>query len=260
MTDISRTLADLQAYRQAHCRDAGDLEAADRLVLGMVEERLTFSTIDAADCGAPVGGMMKTTKARSMVRRILNRVLRQRARERAIAASGEEGTPAWSVDMHAVMWSALRHNGVNPALAALLDRNVGTWDALKRGAKGTGIRVGDANLIAGRVSIATLSGIAHPTDDAISFHQTPMSLQQCMTVRNMQIPDTLIAALPGRPVGDVVRHPALLGAEHVHIVEAHLSVDVLTLGLEDVRVTPAPPPHDADWLRFPWEERDPGTD
>lgn len=249
---IAEALEEIRAFAMAMCEAADDPGACDRLRLNRTDSRLTFSVIDAETCGASISGFLKPGRAHIMVRNALNRILRQRARMDAIAAAGDapDGDPAWSIDIHPVTLSVLIHGGVNPALCALLERQAGPDNALKRAAQGGPLRIGDARLISGRVSISTISGNGHPTDDVVNVYENTQHLQTVMI--RQQLPATVVAGLPGRLLGDVTDHPMLAHALGVRIMAAQCSGDVLTLDMEDERVTLAPAPGGAPWLRFPW--------
>lgn len=254
---IRGDLERMRTFAQSFCDEAGDPEAAMRLVLNATDTRLTFSTIRGGDCGASISGFLKPERAHIMIQTALSRILRQRARDRAILASGDTGVPVWSIDIHPIAYAAIRNGGINPIFIAMLADGDMESNQLKRASTGTSIRVGTAGLIAGRASIATISGNGHPTDDAISFHEASVTRMQQMIVRDVVLPDTVLASLPGRRIGDVVSHPLLEGAENTPIRSASMSGDVLHVEFEDVRRTLYPAPGGADWLRFPWNvERD----
>jgi hypothetical protein len=249
---IAGALDDIRAFAAGMCEEAGDPGALERLRLDRTDTRLVFQVIDAEACGSSISGFLKPGRAHIMVRNALNRILRQRSRERAIVEAGETpgADPAWSIDIHPVTLSVLIHGGVNPALTALLERLAGPDDALKRAAQGGPLRIGDAKLVSGRVSIATISGNGHPTDDVVNVHENTQYLQTVMIRQGL--PDTVVAGLPGRLLGDVTDHPMLARALGVRIMAAQCNGDVLTLDMEDERVTLATPPDGAPWLRFPW--------
>jgi hypothetical protein len=195
---IAGALDDIRAFAAGMCEEAGDPGALERLRLDRTDTRLVFQVIDAEACGSSISGFLKPGRAHIMVRNALNRILRQRSRERAIVEAGETpgADPAWSIDIHPVTLSVLIHGGVNPALTALLERLAGPDDALKRAAQGGPLRIGDAKLVSGRVSIATISGNGHPTDDVVNVHENTQYLQTVMIRQGL--PDTVVAGLPGR--------------------------------------------------------------
>ena len=240
------TLDEVRAFARTLCEEAGDAEAMDRLKLSLPGNRLSFGVVEAASCGASIAGYLRPGRERATIANALNRILRQRARDRAIAASGEEGTPAWSVDAHPVVLSALAYAGVHPATLCMLGEAVGPSNPLQRMARGPTPRFGDARLVAGRVCVATIAG----DDLPFSLHEDN-DRQQCLSFQ-LQLPEAVVAGLPGRPLGDVVDHPLLALALGVRILRAHSFDGNLVLDLDDERRTLAPAPGGADWLRFPW--------
>lgn len=248
---IEDALAEIEAFAIEMCRAAGDPAAYSRLRLNHTGSRLTFAVIDADSCGASISGFLKPGRAHVMVRNALNRILRERSRNDAILKAGNYGTtPPWSVDIHPVSFSFLVDAGINPALCALLEPRVTPDTALHRAAEGSSIRIGDARLVAGRVSISTISGRGHPTEDIVSVHEDTQRQQHVMI--RQALPHTVVAGLAGRRIGEVTDHPALARAANIRITEAEANGDVLTLGVEDIRMTLAEAPDGTPWLRFPW--------
>ena len=98
--------------------------------------------------------------------------------------------------------------------------------------------------------MATISGNGHPTDDLVNVYENTQRLQTVMVRRHL--PDTIVAALAGRRLGEGGDHPAFALAANVRIMAAQCHDKVLTLEMEDERMTLAPAPGGADWLRFPW--------
>lgn len=258
MSGVGFDLRATRAFVRDICEAAGDPGAADRLLINDAGTRLTFTTVDAGACGASIAGFLKPERASATIRTALSRILRQRARDRAIIASGDTGLPVWSIDIHPLALAVLRNGGVNPIFVAMLTEGNFERNPLRRASEGTSIRVGNAGLVAGRATIATITGNGHPTDDAVSFHEGTVGRTQWMTARNLILPDTVLAALPGRRLDEVVSHPLIEGAGHVRIASVETSGDVVQLEMEDVRVTLHPVPEGLeDWLRFPWNPSEP---
>lgn len=249
---MQQELEDLRAFAQGMCIAAGDPGAMDRIVLGATATRLTYSTIDGPSCGATISGLLRPDRARIAVRTNLNRILRQRARDRALAASGEEGVPAWSVDIHAVALAALINGGVNPALIPLLGPMDMERNVLSRASEGTSIRIGKAGLCAGRVSISSITGGGPRADDTVVLYETSITREQVVMVRTQTHPDIVVDTMAGRRLGEIVEHPLLKGAETTRIAAVEPGDGILNLTLADERITLAPPPGGENWLRFPW--------
>ena len=254
--DVQSWHAEMHSLSTRICDEAGDPHAVDRLRLDVCDQRLVFSVLDAAACGASISGFLspaRPDRAERMIRQSLNRILRQRARDAAILAAGDGPDPAWSIDMHAVAFAVLRNAGVNPALVALHDPGETEHGPLHTAAERTDIRIGRVELRAGRASVVTISGRdTHPTEDKIFFYEGTMGGEMHVGVRGVEMPVGMMPGLSGRRLGEIVTHPLLEGCEKAVVVSAEANDDILTLRMAEQRRTLCPPPVPADWLKFEW--------
>jgi hypothetical protein len=251
VADPSDQLEDARAFALDYCTRHGDPEAAARLRIELPERRVVFSIIDAASCGSSISGFLRADRQEATLAEALSRIMRQRARDRALKLSREDGTPAWSIDIHALAWTILRNAGVNPLLLAFHgDRTADGRSGFDRAVDVSPISV-EAEIRAGRVSISALSvRSGRGIDDRLVYSEglSPPRL----ILLGQTIPDTAGAALVGRPLGELVDHPLLENADEVCVVRTVNDDGNLEIELKDERRTLAPPPHDADWLHFAW--------
>jgi hypothetical protein len=253
---LERRLEEARAFARAYCARRGDQGAADRLILRKGDGRVVFSVVDAESCGSSISGFLNPDRQERTLARCLSRVMRQRARDRAIAASGETGSPAWSLDVHVAALSALWHAGINPLLLATHDPRGRPGDSgfdQAVAASPVSVRV---EIRAGRVCLPALS--VRPDadmDDCIAiFDEAGAGDAPSLMVRGRTLPDTVALSLAGRRLGEAVDHPLLDLAREVGIRRVDPGSDHLVVTLADDRTTLAPPPPGIapDWLRFDW--------
>lgn len=260
MADPSDQLEDARAFALAYCTERGDPAAADRLRIELPGQRVVFSSVDAARCGSPISGFLKPERQERTLATALSRILRQRARDRALAASGEIGSPAWSMDIHPLAWVMLCNAGVNPLLLAGYETMpTDERTEFDRAISSSPILV-TPEIRAGRIFTPAIGVKAdHGMDDRLLFHE-PGALGGLprLHIRSMAVPETVAFAMSGRPLSDIVDHPLLdmTCADIGEIVPLGISMGDrgLIIDLPDDRMTLAPPPPgiEIDWLEFPW--------
>lgn len=261
MADPSDQLEDARAFALAYCVDRGDRGAAERLRIDLAGHRVVFSTIDAERCGSSISGFLKPERQELTIATALSRILRQRARDRAIAAAGETGSPAWSMDIHALAWTMLCNAGVNPLLLAGLermptdDRVTGFREAVSRSPIFVTPEIRAGRIFTPTIGISAGSGM----NDGLFFYESgALEGPPRLHIRDVSAPQTMVAALGGRPLHEIVEHPLLKTTGDIvgKIMSLRTSGDgdTLTIDLPDDRRTLAPPPSGIDpvWLKFPW--------
>lgn len=255
VADPSDHLEDARAFALAYCTRHGDPEAVDRLRIELPERRVVFSVVDAARCGSSISGYLRADRQEATLAQALSRIMRQRARdralERALERAHENGSPAWSLDIHSLAWTILHNAGVNPLLLAFHDdRSADGRSGFDRAIAASPISA-EAEIRAGRISISALSvRRGHGISDRLIYSEglSPPRL----IVLGLNLPDTAGTAFAGRPVGELVDHPLLEGADDIRMVRTANGDDSIEIELEDERRTLAPTPDGADWLRFAW--------
>lgn len=257
MADPSDQLEDARAFALDYCTRHGDPDAVQHLKLDLPEGRVIFAVPEHRRFGCSISGFLRADKQETMIARALSRIMRQRAREKAIAAAGETGDPAWSLDIHVLELAALWWAGVNPLLIATDgQQSTGGVDAAFAGSPITAL----VEIRAGRVSIPALS-IKHDSgaDDRLGLYEPePYGGAPVLMVIGHTIPDTVAAALTGRPLAEIVAHPLIdtLAELQIELAAGRIvSTDGnLLMHMADDRTTLAPPPRGIapDWLRFAW--------
>jgi len=259
MSGMKHELARLQTFARDYCRDLGDEDAADRLRLTLDDstQRIIFSNLDGNTCGSSISGFLNPARQDETIVRSLSRILRQRARERMIEASGETGTPAWSIDIHRTTRMVLYNAGVNPLLLIEMHRRrQDSPTTLEEAITASPIHMTPERR-GGRIvacAIAVESG--RDMDDRLTlFDDDSKYRTTCLMVRGMNLPATAIAMHVGRPLGNLLDHPLLENAGDIMISDIVNDGTALVIMLPDERVTLSPLPTGlkADWLDFPWE-------
>ena len=251
MADPSDQLEDAKAFALAYCTRHGDPEAATRLRIDLPERQVIFSVVDAAACGSSISGYLRADRQEATLAQALSRIMRQRARDRALGRWPEDGTPAWSLDIHALAWTILRNAGVNPLLLVFHeDRAADGSNGFERAVAASPISA-EVEIRAGRISISAL-GVRPDHDMSAGLVYSEAMRPPRLIVLDKALPDTAGAALVGRPIGDLVDHPLLDGADDVRVTRVVSSDGNVEIEMEDRRRTLAPTPDGADWLRFAW--------
>lgn len=255
MDPLDERLEALQLHARRYCRARGDEDAAERLVLRRGDDRLTFASLDAVRCGSSISGYLTKGREIETIETTLTRILRMRLRERTIAAAGEEGDPAWSIDVHRELLHILLNSGVHPLLLAtdLRDRKgqptpgPGLLEELTR----RRLRFTDFRLRAGRIdTTATIRG--DDGVDTITLFADAMGAQTGLILSGTILPATVVGAIAGRRLGEVIDHPLLAGAGDVIVEDASAMLNSTTLLLREDRTTLAPSPIGTPWLELPW--------
>lgn len=258
MADPSDLLEDGIGFARSYCIRHGDPEATDVLGIRLGGSKVVFSVDDARLYGCSLSGFVPTDpeRRRVLLSRILNRIMRQRARERCIAAAGETGDPAWSLDVHVLAMAMLVNAGVNPLLLECHEtRRDGTPSALDRILSASPLSA-SFEIRAGRACMT--SARMRAEDGLIIYEPETSGGPMCLFVPGMSISETACAALKGRPLSEVLSHPMLDPNDDV-AVDCTVSRIVndegnLFIELADDRTTVAPPPAgiEPEWLRFAW--------
>ena len=258
MADISDLYEAAIELRTQYCLDNGDGDAAERLTLSLSGRRVLFAVMDAESCGSSISGFLQPGNWEITIKRALSRVMRQRARDRVIALSGESGTPAWSLDIHTTSYAALCHAGINPLLLASHNPLI-RESSFDREVAASPIET-TAEIRAGRIFLSSLtvkpdSGM----DDSLVLYESEVGGGcPCVLLRNRTIPETLATAFVGHPLSDIISHPLVDDDADViaNTVTNHISTDgshlIISLADDRMTLTPLPDGLEAEWLRFPW--------
>jgi len=258
VADPSDQLEDARAFALDYCTRHGDPDAVRHLRLDLPAGRVVFAVPEHRRFGCSISGFLRPGTQETMIARALSRIMRQLARERAIAAAGETGDPAWSLDIHVLELAALWWAGVNPLLLATGGPEDGSGlDAALAGSPITA-RI---EIRAGRVSIPALS-IRHDSsaDGRLGLYEPePYGGAPILMVMDHAVPETVAAALTGRALAEIVAHPLIdtLAELRIEIAASRIvSADGnLLVHMADDRTTLSPPPSgiEPDWLRFAWD-------
>lgn len=176
------------------------------------------------------------------VARHARRTLRMQAIGNMRGDTCDEG-PLWSFTTHRLTRAALLEAGFDTSVLAE-GRDEMQKNVIQALADASGVALQDYTVEDGRVDVHALSwrgleifGGGRPR----------------IVIEHM-IPETLAAALPGRPLSQVVSHPAVARAGPIRIIEVHPGPGLTTIILEDVQdhIRRPPPGTDRRWTRIPF--------
>lgn len=179
------------------------------------------------------------------IRRHARRTLRIQAMRKA-GVSGDP--PPWSYTMHRLTLAWLRHKEMDPLLVRdgpnRMGINAFNYIAEEHGLSGINPLVED-----GRIEIPLIE--ERKTGMQIIGHGIP-----CLVIETV-LPQTLVAAITGKLLSDIVDHPAIRRAGPIRIVGADQNQEILTLMLSDVQdfIRRPPPGFDRRWNRIPFTPR-----
>lgn len=154
-----------------------------------------------------------------------------------------DADPHWSYTMHRLMLAMFRHADVDPILtmAGSLEHRHMLLDHVTQD---TPLSVGAIRIEDGRIDAATLH---LPGLQFAGNGRTAVLITADM-------PETMVASLPGRRLHEVVDHPAIARAGPIRIEDADVQNGNLTLVVEDVQDHVRRPPTGADrrWRKAPY--------
>jgi hypothetical protein len=154
-----------------------------------------------------------------------------------------DAEPLWSYTMHRLMLAMFRHADVDPVLT-VAGRHEHRRMLLDHVTQDTPLSVGAIKVEDGRIDAATLNlpGLQFAGNGRTAVLITA------------DIPQTVVASLPGRRLRDVVDHPAVARAGPIRIEAADVQNGHLTLVVEDVQDHVRRPPTGADrrWRKAPY--------
>lgn len=178
------------------------------------------------------------------LRRQIDRHARRLLRLDAIGGADEP--PIWSNSLHVLAVAMLRHAGIPPGYL------VHTGDAARDQlinylASEKNVGMGQMRHEDGRLDVSTL--IVGKLE-FVGFGRP------CLNV-TAQMPDSAVAALPGRRLREVVDHPTTARTGALRIEDAIMADGMLTLVLEDRQEPLARTPAGTDrrWLRVPYHPK-----
>jgi len=135
-------------------------------------------------------------------------LVRAERRREAIATSGEDGDPEWSMTAHPLVAAAMRLYAIPAEPARLGDdatgaRNGAQVDAI-RGYEHEGAH---ANLrtLAGHVWVPFLKEVR----TGLRIDETRGRMMARLTIQDMIVPHTVAVAMRGRPLSELIDHPVI---------------------------------------------------
>lgn len=252
VTEANRRIAE-HAGRLGHPAAAAGLQA----VAGSQGTVLIYrirGTAEGDRCDAEHLGVTDDTRnpldepADHTLRVAVQRHVRRSLRNRMIADAGAPGSePTWSFTMHRIARRWLMETGVDPAIATAGTVKQNEVDFL------IGYMARQADLTVGKL---------HREDGRIGFegiidghlHFTDVSGPRIIVSRTL--PDSMVGAMPGRLVSEVIDHHAVRKAGPVRIASARCEGGSLTLDLADTQdfIRRPPPGSDRAWASIPFHD------
>lgn len=177
--------------------------------------------------------------------REISRYVRRVLRQSAIASAGAgERHPAWSYTLHRVALGWLRNAGLDPMLAVGGERSDG-GRAFRFLADQAGLGVGDLRVEDGRLDFSTIT-----TGDRVQF----VGRGRPALMVEIDIPETVVTAMPGRLLSEVLDHSCVHRAGSVRIEAADRSDGMVTIILRDTQEFLRRPPAGIDrrWRKIPF--------
>jgi len=258
MADPSDELEDCLAFAWSYCERHGDVGAVSVLEMRLAGPRVMFSVAEATRYGCSLSGFLSRERDRreATLSRVLNRIMRQRSRERCIAAAGETETPAWSLDIHVLAMTLLVNGGINPVLLERHEtKRDGRPSAFDRAVSDSAVST-TFEIRAGRICLT--SGRIRTNDGVALYEPETSGGPLCIFVPGRSLSETTCTAMVGRPLSDVLSHPMLDPNDDVRTSCAISRITndrgSLIIQMDDDRTTLVPPPPgiQPDWLEFDW--------